>query len=336
MVSELEIAEALSLDQPIIDVRSPSEYAKGHIPSAVNIPLFSDSERAEVGTVYKQDSREAAVKLGYEFVNPKLQSFIVEALKIAPDGRVIVHCWRGGMRSRAFAQHLADHGLDDVKVIVKGYKAYRNYVLDSMSVTYKLKVLGGYTGSGKTYILDELKKLGEQVIDLEGLANHKGSAFGGIDQPEQPSAEHFENLLFTELDRLDKDKPIWLEDECHQIGRVKIPMPLYEQMRNSVLYFVDIPKTIRAKHLVDGYADCDKEELAYSISKIEKRLGGLNMKNSIEYIESKKYYEAAILMLDYYDKSYSKGMNKRDISKRITLSLDSTNHYINAVKLKEL
>lgn len=335
MVSEIKIEDALSVNLPIIDVRTPKEFEKGHIPNAINIPLFSDDERAHVGTVYKQQSKEEAIKLGYKYVTPKLEEFITNSFKAAPKGKVIIHCWRGGMRSQAFAKHLADNGFSDVKVIINGYKAFRNHVLDNLAIPVNLKVLGGYTGCGKTHILNELKKRGQQVIDLEGLANHKGSAFGGIGQDEQPTVEQFENNLYDVFKNLKLSEPIWVEDECHSIGKVKIPMQFYEQMRNAKLYFIDIPKDERAKHLVTEYANCNSQQLAKSIHQIARRLGGLNVKNSIELLENKNYYEVALITLSYYDKSYLKGMSKRESKNTIQISLPSTNHYQNALTIEK-
>jgi selenide,water dikinase len=335
MVSELTIEEALKLNQPIIDVRSPGEYQKGHIPCSHNICLFSNDERAHVGTVYKKQSQEDAIKLGYKYVTPKLDQFIKESAELAPDGKVIVHCWRGGMRSRSFAQHLSENGFSDIKVIVGGYKAYRNHVLNAFAQPAKLLVLGGYTGSGKTHILKHLKNMGQQMIDLEGVAKHKGSAFGGIDQGEQPSVEQFENNLYTDWSKLDLKKVIWIEDESHNIGRVKVPMPLFEQMRFAKLYFIEIPKGERAKHLVDEYACCNKEALAVSIQRISRRLGGLNATKSMKSLENDNFLEVALIALHYYDKSYLKGMHNRNNNKVITIPLPSTNHYENALKIKE-
>lgn len=335
MVTDININEALALNWPIIDVRSPGEFERGHIVGATNIALFSNHERAHVGTVYKQESREAAIKLGYEYVTPKLQHYIDESLRLAPDGRVIIHCWRGGMRSRSFAQHLADNGFSDVRVITKGYKAFRNFVLESLAAPAQLKVLGGYTGSGKTYILEELKKLGHQVIDLEGLAHHKGSAFGAIGQAEQPSSEQFENLLFEEWKKLDTNIQIWVEDESLAIGKVQIPQGFYEQMRNSTLYFIDIPAEERAKHLVEDYTHFGNEVLAESILRIAQRLGGLNTQMALNYLEEQNFYEVAKIALLYYDKYYLKGMNKRSTDNVIRLSLPNTNHYENALELEK-
>ncbi|MDA3880172.1 MAG: tRNA 2-selenouridine(34) synthase MnmH [Prolixibacteraceae bacterium] len=330
MISECYIEDIYQSSTVIIDVRSPGEYEKGHIPRAVNIPLFSNDERAHVGTVYKQQSKEDAIKLGYKYVTPKLQWFIDESIKVAPGREVVVHCWRGGMRSQSFAQHLSENGFSNVQVIKGGYKSYRHFVLNTFEKEYCLRILGGYTGSGKTYILQELKKIGEQVIDLERLANHKGSAFGGINQPQQPTVEQFENNLHEQWLKLDHSKPIWLEDESHNIGADKIPMPLYLQMRNSQLFFLDIPNTERAKHLVGEYANCNIEKLAESIHKIAKRLGFQNEKLAIEMLEQENFYDVAFITLHYYDKSYMKGMSARNKDMVHTIKLDYVNHKKNA------
>lgn len=335
MVSEINIDEALKLNWPIIDVRSPGEYEKGHIPHSSSIPLFSNDERAHVGTVYKQQSKEAAIEVGYKYVNPKLNNFISDSFNIAPNGKVIIHCWRGGMRSRSFAQHLAENGFKEVKVITGGYKAFRNYVLNNFATPVNLKVLGGFTGSGKTYILKELHNQGSQLIDLEGLANHKGSAFGAIGQKEQPTVEQFENNLHEKWCELNLEKPIWVEDESHNIGGVKIPMPLFEQMRKAKLYFIDIPKEERAKHLVVEYTNCNIELLANSILRITKRLGGLNATKSIQLLKEKKFFEVAIIALHYYDKAYLKGMNSRQSKHVIKIQLPTINHYENALKIDQ-
>ncbi|MEI7501968.1 MAG: tRNA 2-selenouridine(34) synthase MnmH [Paludibacter sp.] len=336
MVKEINITSVFSFQLPIIDVRSPGEFEKGHIPNAINIPLFTNDERAHVGTVYVQQSQEAAIKLGYEYVTPKLQDFINDAFKVAPNGEVIVHCWRGGMRSHAFAQHLVDNGFGEVKLIIGGYKAYRNYVLDTLASPSKVKVLGGYTGSGKTYILEELKKLGNQVIDLEGLANHKGSTFGGIGQLVQPTVEQFENNLYEEFRQLDLTKPIWVEDESYDIGRVKIPKPFFEQMQASQLYFIEISQHERAKHLVIEYGVCDKQKLADSIQRISQRLGGLSVKNAIAALEQDDFYEVAMITLHYYDKLYAKGMNNPKWKNVITIPLPTINHCENAFIIHNL
>ena len=330
MRQEITVNEALTQECPIIDVRSPGEFEHGHIPGAFNIPLFSDEERAKIGTVYKQNSQEAAIALGYKYVTPKLEHFITRSQEVAPMGKVIVHCWRGGMRSEAFANHLYGNGFVQVSRIVGGYKAYRNFVLKELENPLKLRVLGGYTGSGKTHILHELIKLNEQVIDLEDIARHKGSAFGGIGQRQQPTVEQFENNLYHEVRKLNPIKTIWVEDESYTIGGVKIPMPFFEQMRNATLYFIDIPGEERIKLLVKDYASCDKQKLADAIHRIAKRLGGLNEKKAIEMLENSDFAEVARITLHYYDKTYIKGLSERNKDKVVTIPLPSINHFENA------
>lgn len=335
MISEIKIEDAIASHLPIVDVRSPGEFEHGHIPSAINIPLFSNDERAHIGTIYKQKSKEKAVEVGYTYVLPKLEQFISDALKVAPDKKIIVHCWRGGMRSKSFAQHLDENGFHDVKVIIGGYKSFRNLVLNNLAKSVDLKVLGGYTGSGKTVILHELKKLGNQIIDLEGLAIHKGSAFGGIGQKEQPTVEQFENNLHAECRKLNLSKPIWIEDESHNIGKVKIPMQLFNQIRSAKLFFMDIPKSERAKFLVSEYANIDTQYLKGSIHRISKRLGDLNTKKAIQLLDEGKFYEVALISLHYYDKYYLKGMQKRNQNEVIKIKFSSTDHYKNALIIEK-
>ncbi|SMO66422.1 tRNA 2-selenouridine synthase [Saccharicrinis carchari] len=319
---------------PIIDVRSPGEYNKGHIPGAVNIPLFSNEERADVGTVYKQKGQEKAIELGYTYVKPKLQWFLDKSLRYAPSKKVVVYCWRGGMRSHAFAEHLENNGFIDVKVIHKGYKAYRNFVLAAFTWKVDLKVIGGYTGSGKTHILHNLKELGCQIIDLECLACHKGSAFGSIGEKLQPTVEQFENNLFDQWRKFDFTKPVYIEDESHSIGAVKVPISLYNTIRTSMVYFLDVPKQIRAHALVKDYAAIDDEQLKTGIRKITKRLGGVTTNEAIEALNSKDYYKVAMLALNYYDKAYMRGVSNRQSDKIIYIELHDTDWRNNALFIK--
>ncbi|MBK9737182.1 MAG: tRNA 2-selenouridine(34) synthase MnmH [Saprospiraceae bacterium] len=195
---------------PMIEVRSPSEYIHAHIPGAISIPLFSDEERAVVGTIYKQESREAAIKTGSDYFGPKMRN-IVEQVEMLTSNTthqsnktILVHCWRGGMRSGAIAWLLDLYGFK-VYLLIGGYKKFRNWVLTQFDIPYPFNVLAGYTGSGKTKLLTSLENQGFKIIDLEGLAKHKGSAFGNIGMPEQPSQEMLKNLLATELFRKSAD-----------------------------------------------------------------------------------------------------------------------------------
>ncbi|MDX2361414.1 MAG: tRNA 2-selenouridine(34) synthase MnmH [Crocinitomicaceae bacterium] len=317
-------------DLPIIDVRSPAEFKQGHIPGATNIPLFTNEERAAVGTVYKQKTKEKAIELGYTFVTPKLDYFVEASKEITSKNGIVIHCWRGGMRSKAFAEHLANNGIDNVFVIQHGYKAYRRTVIKGFENEYNICILGGYTGSGKTEILAEINEAGEQVIDLEALASHKGSAYGGIGQGTQPSNEHFENMLFWQWKDLDLTRRIWIEDESRNIGNVVLPQYLYNELRGQKLYFINIPREERAKFLVEGYADLDHDELVAATKRIEKRLGGLATKNALEFLEQSAYYKLALLALSYYDKHYTFGLQKRNQKLVHKLELKSTNHKQNA------
>jgi tRNA 2-selenouridine synthase len=321
---------------PVIDVRSPGEFEKGQIPGAVNIPLFSNQERAHVGTVYKVKSKEKAIEVGYKYVLPKLDDFIAESEKIAPNKEVIVHCWRGGMRSQSFAKHLSENGFKTVYVLEGGYKTFRNYALNSFKTEAQICVIGGYTGSGKTYILNQLEKMGEQIIDLEGNANHKGSAFGGIGNGGQPTIEQFENNLFWDWKELVYSKTIWIEDESSRIGNVNIPMTLFENMRSKPVVFMEIPREERVKHLVVDYADYPKEDLIDSIERITKRLGGKNTKTATQSIKDNDFAEAANLALIYYDKYYLRGLNNRTLQDKIfKLKLDSVDAIKNSEKIKK-
>lgn len=321
---------------PLIDVRSPGEYELGHIVGAVNIPLFSNEERADVGTVYKKMTKEKAIELGYKYVTPKLQWFLEQSTMVAKNGPIAVHCWRGGMRSQSFAKHLADNGFTKVYLIEGGYKAYRNYVLDFFEQQLKLHILGGYSGSGKTFILDHLRLMGEQVVDLEGLAHHKGSAFGALGETPQPTSQQFENILFDYWRHLDTNRPVWLEDESAQIGTVQIPKALFAQMRSNRLYFIDIPKEERAKLLVEEYAGFNPAHLAKSINGIAKRLGGQNVNAALQALANQDYYQVAIITLQYYDKAYLNGVGKRPPEMVQRIPLQEVDHIHNARQLLEI
>jgi len=332
MISEINIEKYLkSADElPLIDVRSPKEFMKGHIPGAYNIPLFSDEERSVVGTLFKNQSQEEAIKAGYEFVKPKLSDFIKKSKELAPQNKVAIYCWRGGIRSHAFAMHLDANGFTEVYLIIGGYKVFRSHVLGSFDKNVMLYVIGGYTGSGKTMILKYFKKSGIQVIDLEGLANHRGSAFGAVENSFQPTTEQFENNLFMQWDKMDFSKPVWIEDESHKIGSVSIPMNLYKKMNESTICFVEIPKEERARYLVKEYANCDKTILADALLKISRRLGDLNTKKAIECLKNENFYEVAMLALGYYDKAYCEALSHRDQKFVYHIKLNDTNHQKNA------
>jgi tRNA 2-selenouridine synthase len=297
----------------IIDVRSPAEYEHAHIPSAHSLPLFNNEERAIVGTTYKQKSREQAIKIGLPMFGNKMESMIEEVEKWVHEFQkkepsktpnIYVHCWRGGMRSAAVAWLLDLYGFK-VFQIEGGYKAFRNWALAQFEKNYTLHVLGGYTGSGKTEILQTLQKQALPIIDLEGLASHKGSAFGAIGQAAQPSQEMFENKLAMALFPL-AQSPILIEDESQRIGTVMLPPSFFKLLRSSNCYFIKIPFESRLDFIVEGYGKFKAEDLMAATYRIQKRLGGLETKLAINHILEKDIKSAFRILLTYYDKWYEK------------------------------
>jgi tRNA 2-selenouridine synthase len=313
MVTKIQI-EALWQhleDKVLLDVRSPAEFEKGHIPGAVSFPLFSNEERAEVGTIYKQENPEAAMLVGLDFVGKKMRYFVEAAGKIARRKKVVVHCWRGGKRSGSIAWLLDMAGFE-VDVLEGGYKAYRTFLLAKFANEYpEMIILGGYTGSAKTEILLALREKGEQFLDLEGIANHKGSAFGSLGKDDQPSVEQFENNLFEAFSKIDTTKHFWVEDESKSIGRVYVPQFFWATMRKMPVIFLQRPIELRIKHLVKGYACYSSSELGESFEKIQKRLGGQHLKSALQFLEEKNYAGAARIALKYYDKAYANALNNR-------------------------
>jgi len=298
-----------------IDVRSPAEFEHAHIPHALNLPLFDNEQRALIGTTYKKQSREAAIKAGLPLFGTKMLPMIETVEAWIKDRQkendltkptIYVHCWRGGMRSAAVAWLLDLYGYKVIQ-LTGGYKAYRNWVLAQFTIPYSLKVLGGYTGSGKTEILHALQEKNYAVIDLEGLAHHKGSAYGAIGQLPQPSQEMFENIIAEKLLEVNKkQKSIWIEDESQRIGTVLIPTPLFHLMRNSTCYFMTIPFEQRLNFIVEGYGSFDQKSLIEATMRIQKRLGGLETKTAIDFITAGALKEAFSILLKYYDKWYEK------------------------------
>jgi len=303
----LEKAETI----PAIDVRTPAEYEQGHIPNAYNIPIFSNEERKRVGTTFKQSGQKDAVIMGLEFVGPKMKELAIKASKIALEKQLLVHCWRGGMRSASMAWLFRTVGLESV-VLEGGYKSFRRFALDFFEGIFPFVVIGGFTGSGKTEILQELKNMGEQIIDLEQLAHHKGSAFGGLGEKAQSTNEQFENDLFLQLFRINKDRIVWIEDESRTIGKNTLPAGVYRNIRSAPMIFLNLAFEDRIKNLVKNYAHFSRKDLVDSISKIRSRLGDKTARSAIKGIENGNYDITAELVLHYYDKTYKFGLDKRN------------------------
>ena len=326
----LKVAEGI----PVIDVRSPSEFRKGHIPGSHNIPLFDDSEREAVGICYKREGRNKAILKGLELTGPSMKSKLDQGLKIAIEDRLLVHCWRGGMRSEAMAWLFSLGGIQ-TDILEGGYKSYRQLVLENHSAGRRMIILGGLTGSGKTHILKFLEKSGRQVIDLEGIANHKGSAFGSLGQPPQPTSEHFSNILFDRLKVTDRNQPLWLEDESSNIGTVFMPEGFYLNMQNSPSIILLMDVKTRLPRLIEEYSVYATEELVESVRRISKRMGGDNANEAIQALYLGDYAKAIEIILHYYDRTYMFGLKKED-GKNIFLINTGTNDIeANAMKVLE-
>jgi tRNA 2-selenouridine synthase len=297
-----------------LDVRSPGEFGKGHIPGAVNLPLLDDQERAQVGTCYHQRGRNPAVILGLRLIGARLADLAQQGISAcSPSGRALVYCWRGGERSASLGWLLEKVGLQ-VQQLRGGYKAYRRHARASLQRALPVRVLGGFTGSGKTEVLRLLRQRGQQVIDLEELAHHKGSAFGHLGQPEQPSSEMFENLLAQQWALQDSDRPVWLEDESHCVGSCYVSDSVWDQLRAAPLYFLRIPQSARRDYLIEEYVRGGMLESALverALDKIQRRLGGENHRRALQALHCQDWPELVGVLLDYYDRAYAHGKSLR-------------------------
>lgn len=316
-----EIEKFIKSPGPLFDVRSPGEFLQGTIPGAINLPLFSDRERAEVGTLYKQVSPESAFLHGLKITGPKLVDFVSEALRHKSPLRVF--CFRGGQRSGSMAWLFRSAGIQTT-TLQGGYKAFRKYILELFSQKFDLRVIGGLSGSGKTAILKQLKLDGHQVIDLEALAGHRGSVFGLLGKDRQPTSESFENHLGFNLANMDPAIPIWIEDESRMIGSCKLPDNLYAQILASPLLFVESSLEERLERLVTEYGMFPKHELTQAALALKKRLGEVRTKEVIACIEEDDLSKAASLLLSYYDQTYLYSISK--YNRKILLFKDAACH----------
>ncbi len=320
MRTALDINEFLiqGKEIPIIDVRTPAEFEQGHIPRAFNIPLFTNEERTEVGTLYKKVGRQQAIQRGIEIFGPRMTWYLEELKKIvgaenhdSDNKSVCIHCWRGGMRSGSVAWLFETYGYQ-VYTLKNGYKSFRTFILKEFEKKRKLAIVGGKTGSGKTLVIQELEKLGEQVVDLEKLAHHKGSSFGGINELPQPTQEQFENNLAVELLKTDIKNNLFLEDESKLIGIRMIPLALFRQMKEAMVYYCNVPFDERANYIAKHYGDFSKEDLSAATQRILRKLDTRYAKEALTFIEDGNYLESFKISLKYYDKTYDFGLAKRE------------------------
>jgi tRNA 2-selenouridine synthase len=310
---ELSVQEFIRLRQelPVADVRAEAEYEAGHIPGAQNLPLLHNEARQAVGIAYKKHGQAEAIRTGFRLVGPHLAQLIEQAEQLAGEKReLIAHCWRGGMRSDYFSRfcHMA---LLKCHTLTGGYKAYRALAQQYFAANWKLKIIGGLTGTGKTEILNALQQHGEQVVDLEKLAHHKGSVFGGLMMPPQPTTEQFENNLFEVLLTLNPEKTVWLEDESVAIGNVFLPQALWKNMAQSPLVVLQAPHPIRVQRLVAEYATADTELFLEKLKGILPRLGHQRYQQAKQFVLEGNWRDAIACILTYYDKAYQNGLLRK-------------------------
>ena len=298
----------------VLDVRSPGEFAEDRVPGAVNLPVLDDAERAAVGTLYRDDPF-AARKVGAALVARNIARHLDGPLRdAAKDFRPLVYCWRGGMRSAAMATVLAQVGWR-VTVLRGGYQTYRTHVrgrLDEVPPRLDLRLLAGSTGSGKTLVLHRLAGRGAQVLDLEGLAKHRGSVLGGMEEP-QPSQKFFESLLSEALDRFDPARPVWVEAESNRIGDRYVPAALWARMRLAGGVELRVPAAGRVRHLMAEYAHliADPERFKEILRKLQARRGVEKLGEWFALIDAGEW-EAVVgrLLAEHYDPGYATSLGR--------------------------
>ncbi|MDJ0508059.1 MAG: tRNA 2-selenouridine(34) synthase MnmH [Crocosphaera sp.] len=314
----------------IIDVRSENEFAEDHIPGAINLPVLHDEERNTVGTIYKQVSAFEAKKLGASLVCKNIyqqiyQHFINKDSSYSP----LIYCWRGGQRSQSLAVILTQIGWR-VKVIEGGYKKYRSYVckqLKELPLRFNYRVISGLTGTGKTAFLHCLKKEGYQVLDLEKIANHRGSLLGQEWENKlqiQPSQKYFDSLLLQEFNQFDINKPIWIESESYKIGDVYLPESLWKKMKQSSYFEMLLPLEIRVEGLLKEYSYLTEntEILKDKLQYLKSRYGYQKISQWYDWIDKKAWQELVKdLLITHYDPAYKRSLKKmsKNITKKIEL-----------------
>jgi len=251
-----EISQAFNVFDDILDVRSPAEYADDHLPGAISVPVLNDEERARIGTLYTQVSPFEAKKLGAALIARNIAHHLEEKFSDRPKSwRPLVYCWRGGMRSGAMAHILAQVGWNTCQ-LQGGYKTYRRHVitaLETLPVKFDFRVISGGTGSGKSHLLQALAEQGAQVLDLEKLAQHRGSLLGKLPDQPQPSQKTFETRLWDALRTFTSDRPVYIEAESRKVGVLSLPNALVERMRESPCVRIEVPQEARVKFLMDDY-----------------------------------------------------------------------------------
>ena len=320
------VTDFRNLTSPIIDVRSPSEYSQGHLLGAINIPLFTDSEREIIGKSYKRESRLKAIFNGLKVTISKTNKFkeIIQQITKREEEKnrsLRIYCWRGGMRSSTFAWLARIIGIKTY-LLKGGYKNYRKWVLNKFEADLPIRLIGGKTGTRKTDLLNYINNENIYVIDLEGIANHRGSSFGSLGMEEQPSTQQFENMLAEAIDEFQKSNAIeiWLEAESSNLGKCRIPNSLYTKMKNAPVLEIIKTKKERVDNLVNVYSHNSQKELKDAVDRIRKRLGPQRTNDALLAIEKKEWTTACKAMLDYYDRCYEYELEKTKNINSIDLS----------------
>jgi tRNA 2-selenouridine synthase len=311
-MDSVHLNDFFSLPGVILDVRSPAEFSQGRIPGAYNLPLFTNEERSQIGTTYKCMGQEEAIVQGLHVAGPKLADFASQAKKLLNKNCAAkVHCWRGGMRSASMAWLLNFIGFRTV-TLIGGYKTFRRWALEIFERPLDIRILGGLTGAGKTRILQALRLLGEQILDLENLAHHRGSSFGSLGMLPQPSNEQFDNEIAMQWASFDANRPIWIEDESRMVGRCKIPDSIFTAMRQAPIYMIHRPLEERLSQLMADYCDACPEELTICTLRLSRKMGGVKTKEIVQLIEQNRFKEATLSILQYYDGMYLHGISLRN------------------------
>ncbi|MCM2264293.1 MAG: tRNA 2-selenouridine(34) synthase MnmH [Desulfuromonadales bacterium] len=303
----------------LVDARSPGEYAEATIPGALNVPILDDIERVEIGTLYKQEGRQAARRRGVEIVAPKIPALIdrIASARLSGSPPVVVFCWRGGMRSRALTQFLELAGIP-ARQMAGGHKAFRTLVRGFFENGEwgRLIVLRGLTGVGKTSLLQRLAVAGHPVVDLEGLANHRGSAFGHLGLPPQPTQRMFEALLWDALRRIPPSGYALAEGESRHIGRLALPLRVYQGLQAEVSLWIEAPLEARVRNILADYPARDhlRDDFARPIQALKERLGRQVVEELAGLLQEGAWEELVRrLMVDYYDPLYRHTFPERRI-----------------------
>jgi tRNA 2-selenouridine synthase len=323
-MKEITYEESLVLkDKIYVDVRSPLEFSEDHIPGAINMPIFSNHERSDIGIIYKTMSKNDALVKGSEIVGEKISEILSGILKLKSEN-IIIYCARGGMRSGAVTSLIISMGIDILK-LNRGYKGYRNFIyknIDIIRIKPPVFILQGLTGSGKTKILERLSN----SIDLEAYAGHRGSVFGGFGK-KQNGQKKFESLLFERITNLENEKYLLFEAESIKIGNLHIPENIFSQMRKSPKILLKTPIERRVDIILEEYnMDLDREKVLKTILSLKRKLGEKLTFTLSELFKKNDLREFTRILLEkYYDPLYLHSINKFDyISEIENIDIDES------------